>query len=540
VGESWAGVDNVILQIAGVTQGDFNGDGFVNATDYVVLRDNLQEAHTFEFEGELTGDFFVDLNDFRAFKTIYDSLNGAGAFVAMVAITGVPEPSTLLLASLAATFLAGAVRRRRTELRRTIRSAVIVACCALACGTAATAELLYYDPFLIGSNPAVGEYTVGLMDPTAAAADGQNPTVGPTPFFTGPWQIRTTDGNAPNQQVVAQGLSFIGSPAAGGAVQPIQDLMTGDGNGRVGRYLATPWTAATSGTYYISFLASFGTANNPNSVGADGQADLGFRTVEFWPEGGAVGVDAGRTEIGYNGFFSQFPAGQGDAQRIPATARLAFITPGPDLELSSDANDDTQLLTQTTFNQDAGATHLVVMKFVLSTTAASDSISVFLDPTSTVEPIIANAARTGLDFTLAAMSTITRFGTPGGIMPIFDELRVADTFTEVVPDFPLPGDTNGDDLVDMADYTNIIQHMNLVGAAVPNTPILHPDVTGDGRVSIADFRLWSDNRTDDGAGAVIQAGVPEPTTALLALAAAAAWVASVGCRRRAGEDSTRL
>jgi hypothetical protein len=373
------------------------------------------------------------------------------------------------------------------------------------------------------------------MDPSAAAGDGQNPTVGPTPFFSGPWQIRTTDGNAPNQQIVAQGLSFIGSPAAGGAVQTVANTTTGNSEGRVGRYLTSPWTAATSGTFYISFLASFGTASNPNAIGAEGQADLGFRTVEFWPEGGTVGNDNGRSEIGYNGFFSQFPAGQGEAQRVPATARLAFITPGPDLELSSDANDDTQLLTQTTFNQDAGATHLVVMKFVLSTNAASDSISVFLDPTSTEEPIVASASRTGLDFTLTAMSAVSRFGTPGGIMPIFDELRVADMFAEALPDLPLPGDTNGDDLVDMADYTNILQHMNLAGATVPNTPTLHPDVTGDGRVSIADFRLWKDNRTDDGAGAAPPSGAPEPSTALLSLAAALAAAGSGRCRRRRGK-----
>jgi hypothetical protein len=38
------------------------------------------------------------------------------------------------------------------------------------------AELLYYDPFLIGSSPLLGEYTLGPLA-------GQNPTIGPTPFL---------------------------------------------------------------------------------------------------------------------------------------------------------------------------------------------------------------------------------------------------------------------------------------------------------------------------------------------------------------------
>jgi hypothetical protein len=370
---------------------------------------------------------------------------------------------------------------------------------------------------LIGANPALGHYTLGLMDPTQAPDDGQNPTVGPTPFFSGAWDIRESDGNAPNQQVVAQGLSFLGAPAAGGAVQPVVNTTTGDSSGRVGRYLTTPWTATTEGTFYISYMASFGTAADPNATGSAGQADLGFRTTEFWPAGGAVGIDDGRSEIGYQGFAGELP------ERIPATAHLRASFPGGGV----------QLLTDTTFNQDNGATHLIVVKFVLSAADASDSISVFLDPTTTVEPVLGNATYTGANFTLSAISTISRFGTPGGLMPVFDELRVATTYAEAVPDFPLPGDTNNDDLVNITDYQNIFNHMNLLGAAVPNTLELHPDVTGDGRVTIADFRLWKVNRTDLSATLPSDAIVPEPAGATLALAAIAALAGAQCARRRA-------
>jgi len=58
------------------------------------------------------------------------------------------------------------------------------------------------------------------------------------------------------------------------------------------------------------------------------------------------------------------------------------------------------------------------------------------------------------------------------------------------------GDTNGDDLVDLTDYQAIISHMNLTGQSRANG-----DVTGDGRVTIADYREWKDRRSDlSGAG----------------------------------------
>ena len=54
------------------------------------------------------------------------------------------------------------------------------------------------------------------------------------------------------------------------------------------------------------------------------------------------------------------------------------------------------------FFQD-GATHLLVMKFVLSSTANSDVISIYLDPTSVTEPDLPNLAITGTNVQLAAL-----------------------------------------------------------------------------------------------------------------------------------------
>jgi hypothetical protein len=98
------------------TTGDLNVDGFINTTDWVILRNNqltnlstksLAEAYRL---GDLTGDKLNDHADFIQFKAAYDVANGAGAFAAMVA--AVPEPSSALLVLAAGTLFLPTLRRR--------------------------------------------------------------------------------------------------------------------------------------------------------------------------------------------------------------------------------------------------------------------------------------------------------------------------------------------------------------------------------------------------------------------------------------------
>ncbi|MGD9635307.1 MAG: PEP-CTERM sorting domain-containing protein, partial [Pirellulales bacterium] len=202
VTNSWAGMDNVLLQITGVNRGDFNGDGSINTSDYLILRDNLQEAHTYEFEGELTGDYLVDLNDFRAFKTIYDSANGAGSFAVMA--QSVPEPSTGVLVLLLASLVAGAQRRRSGAM---IHRIVLLAALALTtAATPASAELLFYDPFRIGTSAANGEY---LADAPLAGQNPLAPYGTQRDFLTGPWVATGTAVNGKSKS--SPGLNYIGA-----------------------------------------------------------------------------------------------------------------------------------------------------------------------------------------------------------------------------------------------------------------------------------------------------------------------------------------
>jgi hypothetical protein len=486
VGHSWVGVDNVLLQIAGVTAGDLNGDGAVNLADYRVIRDNLQESHEFLANGDLNDDGVVNLVDFRTWKSL-PAVVSSGVLAQIAA----PEPASWALA-LFGVGAAGRLARQRKSVAPRLESTlhrlplrfvaltIAVALALLASVRQASAELLLYEPFNIPP------YTVGTLE-------GQNPSIGPgsPTFFDGPWAIGST-----GEVIQESTLSYLGSPSQGGSV-------TSAGEGRVGRYLRTPWDAATEGTFYLSFEASYGTVANPATTN---QADLGFRTTEFWAAGGTVGVDSGRSEIGFQAF------GVGPNVGLPSTANLRFAHPqtGP------------IALTDVVFNDFAG-THLIVMKFVLSANDNSDSISVFLDPLTGTEPEVAQASVSNINFTLGAISTISKFGTTGGIRPIFDELRVATTYEEAIPELPLPGDTNGDRLIDLVDYNNIVSHMNQqVGTTLEGDVALANGKQGsDGRVTLGDFRLWRDNRTDLPPGAPANYGIPEPSGVLLALAAAA-------------------
>jgi hypothetical protein len=516
VNHSWVSVDNVLLQIAGTTAGDLNGDGLVNITDYRIVRDAQQTSpKTYLFEGELTGDDVVNLNDFRAWTKAAPPIGaGGGSFS-----TGVPEPTTLALALIVAGASSFGFRRRTASPPTRHMLAVIAAALAglLATASTSSATLLAFDPFKIGSNLAAGEYST-------APLGGQNPTIGPTAFFSGGWVAASA-----GQTISATGLNYKNGGTEGSG------SINGNGNigGRTGRALAAPLGegAFANGTYYVSFMANYGTV----AGGLD--SNMGFRSVEFWPAGGTIGNDNGRTDIGYNQYNLH---GQPTTQGSATTAKLYF-----NVNESGGDNVRGAIIpgAPDSYNND-GKVHLIVLKYVLTDVPDADSISLFLDPQNGIEPTPnvcfdgtgvvdvcgdnATVTPTALNLTLGAIGAMTNFGGGAPANAGFsDEYRIATTFAEAVPDFPVPGDTNHDLKVDILDYTAILQHMNLNGTLATG------DVTGDGKVTIADYRLWKDNRTDMGAGAgsvnLSGPAVPEPSTIVMSLAGVL-WV--MHARRR--------
>jgi hypothetical protein len=362
--------------------------------------------------------------------------------------------------------------------------AALASLAILAAASESKAVQFAYDPFQIGASPAAGEYTVGALT-------GQNTTIGPAnpSFFRDAWTLGS-DGLV----VVETGLAYLGTPSPGGSI---------NGFGRTERYLnntenpQADWDDGTTGTFYMSFVVNFGQI-------AEG-GNMGYRGVEFFP----VGVVPGENrigDIGYNEYFSAF----GAAQQNAATAKMQFNLYGQQI---IDTAPDSYV--------EDGSNHLLVLKWSFTTENNGDSISLYLDPTSLDEPVVPSALVTGINAQLGAIGAASFGSGIAGPTTNLDDIRVGDTFADVMPELPKPGDTNGDDIIDLADYNNIIQHMNLFGAAVPSTPTLHPDVTGDGRVTIADYRLWKDKREVFGSGAAAGAGVPEPSSFVLLFAALA-------------------
>ena len=91
--------------------GDFNGDGKVNAADYVVYRNNLGTGHPLAGNGNEMGSSMgvVDDDDYALWTSNFGAMAGSGS--GLSATAAVPEPPASTLLVLATTGLAWWRRR---------------------------------------------------------------------------------------------------------------------------------------------------------------------------------------------------------------------------------------------------------------------------------------------------------------------------------------------------------------------------------------------------------------------------------------------
>ncbi len=93
----------------GAVVGDFNMDGAIDTSDFAIMAENFNAKFSAEeafFKGDMDGNTRINMNDFIAFRTLYESQPGGQ-------VASVPEPSTFALLAMACGALLGVWRRRR-------------------------------------------------------------------------------------------------------------------------------------------------------------------------------------------------------------------------------------------------------------------------------------------------------------------------------------------------------------------------------------------------------------------------------------------
>jgi len=270
----------------------------------------------------------------------------------------------------------------------------------------ANSALLSYDPFAFGPNPALGQYALGNEDAGTNLIGGQNPVIGPTPFYSGAWIQSGGD-----SQVVKNlpSLSYPGLAPGQGGIQQETKQFSCCSFGRSGRALAAGGLGGGAArTIYQSFLIDFG------SQGADAPGEFGFRGHELW--NGGIGDSFKAVDL----FLSHFNGTNVLSLRVETASgdSTVPVTGGGNL------------------NALAG-THLVVMKYVFNPVLA-DSVSVFLDPTVGLgEPGLAQAHISVLtsDLFITHQGAYTQFTFSGSthVPGAIDEIRWGDNFGDVTP-----------------------------------------------------------------------------------------------------------
>ncbi len=214
-------------------------------------------------------------------------------------------------------------------------------------------------------------YTTSIPNGTASTASG----------FSGNWSCGTTP-------TITTGLTYTDLPTANGSFNSI--------SGRQTVSFASP---LSSGTKWISFLF--------NQTGDNGGNHCGV----YFPNG-STGLFFG---YGLN----------------PQTATMGGLRPGSILTTGTTTANATSLASA--FTGTYGATpYLIVLKIDFDTSGANDTVTIYINPTANSATPIVAAAYTLTTFDVGTITGIG-FQNPGGGNAIkVDEIRVGDSYTDVV------------------------------------------------------------------------------------------------------------
>jgi hypothetical protein len=298
--------------------------------------------------------------------------------------------------------------------RRRWLACLLSAACLAFPANVVDAALLAYEPFEFGdvAVPSEGQYALGNESIGVNPLGGQNPIIGPTPFYAGAWIQSGGDAQA------VKALPSLGYPnfpvGIGGLVsETIQfDCCS---FGRSGREIAGGLGGPLEDrVIYESFLIDFG------GQGSDDPSKFGKRGHELW--NGGIGDAFLAVDLFVNSFSGANELTLGVT--TPSGSQSALVS-GGGLTLQAMAG-----------------VHLVVMKYDFNPVAA-DVVSVFFDPASAVESLTPDAqiSVAASDLRITHQGAITNFTFSGGghIPAAIDEIRWGDGYREVtLLDIPEP------------------------------------------------------------------------------------------------------
>ena len=282
-----------------------------------------------------------------------------------------------------------------------VAAAALVILCVLL-SPSAHADLVSYDGFVVGP----GAYQAGDENAGVNLLGGQNPTIGPQPFYAGGWIQSGGDSQAVRN---TGSLAYPSLPTSGGHVTD-EVQFNCCSFGRSGREIDGGLGGdLVARTLYQSFLVDFG------SQGTDDPTQFGKRAYEMWDGG------IGDAFLALDLFVNHF-AGEDELTLAMTTA----------------SGTQTQLVNGGGLTLEALAgVHLMVLRFDFDP-LLPDVVRLYLDPTDSIEANYAPAATLfalNSDFFVTHHGAITNFTFSGGghVPGRFDEVRWGDTFADVTP-----------------------------------------------------------------------------------------------------------
>lgn len=298
-------------------------------------------------------------------------------------------------------------------LRPCLAACAVAAVCLVLPSSKAQAALLAYEPFEYGdvAVPAEGQYMVGDENAGTGLLGGQNPVIGPTAFYSGPWVQAGGD-----SQVVkaVPSLTYPKFQAGIGGIQGETVQFDCCTFGRTGREISGGLGVGRDArTIYQSFLIDFGTQ------GTDAATDFGKRGHELW---NGYNPDNPDSTLAVDLFVNHF-AGVNELSLGVHTLSESTTVPlsGGGHTLESLAG----------FN---GGTHLVVMKYEFNPTDP-DVVTVYLDPKIPTEPVHVSAQVVieASDLFITHDGAFTNFTFSGGghVPGAIDEIRWGETYEDV-------------------------------------------------------------------------------------------------------------